>query len=240
MRPVDRGNCPIAGDYSNYRDAFGALLDRFGPFCSYCERRIATGLAVEHIQPKANPTYRALEGRWENFLLACVNCNSTKGDKNVRLGRIFLPDRDNTFAAFEYLPSGAVAPHPRLNGTNAAQLAQDTLALTGLDRPVRWTFDNDELVAWDRMSQRSEVWHQAERARDRLARSGSSSLREQIEETATSTGFFSVWMTVFANDPDMLDRFVRAFPNTARNCWDASWAVVSPRPANGLCDCGKV
>ncbi len=49
MRPVFRGNSPRAADYANYRDAFVELASRIGLFCSYCERRIATQLAVEHI-----------------------------------------------------------------------------------------------------------------------------------------------------------------------------------------------
>lgn len=73
MRPVVRGASPQAGDFKNYRDAFAELAGRIGMFCSYCERRIATQLAVEHIQPKA--LYEHLQGRWDNFLLGCVNCN---------------------------------------------------------------------------------------------------------------------------------------------------------------------
>src|SRR5271157_2553705 len=102
MRPVLRGNSPQAADYDNYRDAFGELTGRIGMFCSYCERRIPTQLAVEHIQPKGLPAYAHLQGRWENFLLGCVNCNSTKGDKDVVLADVLLPDRDNTAAAYEY------------------------------------------------------------------------------------------------------------------------------------------
>lgn len=99
MRPVDRGDSPNNGDFENYRDAYIPLLARLGPYCSYCERRIQTNLAVEHIQPKADYLYPELEGRWENYLLACVNCNSTKGDKDVRPENFYLPDRDNTLAA---------------------------------------------------------------------------------------------------------------------------------------------
>ncbi len=39
---------------------------------------IATNLAVEHIQPKDDERYPELEGSWDNYLLGCVNCNSTK------------------------------------------------------------------------------------------------------------------------------------------------------------------
>src|SRR5271157_6059904 len=100
MRPVLRGNSPQAADYDNYRDAFGELAGRIGMFCSYCERRIATQLAVEHIQPKGLPAYAHLQG--------CVNCNSTKKDKDVVLAEVLLPDRDNTAAAYEYTMDGHI------------------------------------------------------------------------------------------------------------------------------------
>lgn len=73
MRPIERGPSPRATDFDDYRDAFPELASRLGSYCSFCERRIPTNLAVEHIQPKALPAYAALVGRWDNFLLACVN-----------------------------------------------------------------------------------------------------------------------------------------------------------------------
>jgi 5-methylcytosine-specific restriction endonuclease McrA len=78
MRPVFRNASPQADDYDDYRHSFPELVGRIGMYCSYCERRIATNLAVEHIQPKSLPAYAHLAGRWNNFLLGCVNCNSTK------------------------------------------------------------------------------------------------------------------------------------------------------------------
>ena len=100
MRPIRRGGSPRHSDFNNYKDAKAYLVSRLGSYCSYCERRIATMLAVEHIQPKDLPAYGHLTGRWENFLLGCVNCNSTKKDKDVQLDTILLPDRDNTFAVY--------------------------------------------------------------------------------------------------------------------------------------------
>lgn len=78
----------MPGDFADYDDAKPFLLARLGPFCSYCERRIPTNLAVEHIQPKGVPKYAPLEKTWDNFLLACVNCNSTKGDDDVLLDQV--------------------------------------------------------------------------------------------------------------------------------------------------------
>jgi len=69
MRPVRRGGSPQPDDFDPYTDAKPDLISRLGGYCSYCERRIAANLAVEHIQPKKLPAYQDLEGRWENFCL---------------------------------------------------------------------------------------------------------------------------------------------------------------------------
>lgn len=67
MRPIDRGMCPkdITGNikkFSKYQDARGDLIDKLGEYCSYCEMQLDASLAVEHVQPKSNPTI-AIEGK---------------------------------------------------------------------------------------------------------------------------------------------------------------------------------
>ena len=234
MRPVHRGASPQADDFANYRDAFGELVSRMGMFCSYCERRIATNLAVEHIQPKGLPAYAHLEGRWDNFLLGCVNCNSTKGDKDVVLKDVLLPDRDNTAAAYVYSMDGKIEVNPILTDRQK-ELATATLSLTGLDKRIsRVTDANGRLVAIDRVAQRMEVWLIAESSRDDLADNPSDAFRRQIARTAVGHGFFSIWMAVFANDKTMRQMLVDEFPGTATNCFDAATQPVSPRPDNGL------
>ena len=162
MRPVDRGESPQREDFENFRDAFGPLVGRLGPYCSYCERRICTDLAVEHIQPKDVDLYPELEGSWNNYLLACKNCNSTKGHKDVLPENYYLPDRDNTLAAFDYLPDGSITP----SVAAAAPIAADTLKLTGLDKPIRAVFDeNGQLVASDRIAQSIALTPQPSRFR---------------------------------------------------------------------------
>jgi 5-methylcytosine-specific restriction endonuclease McrA len=90
MRGVDKGNVhasegEVAFAFLRYSDAKPYLEKRIGRYCSYCERFIPVSLAVEHKLPKS--IHPDLEWRWENFLLACANCNSAKKDKNV--GDIF-------------------------------------------------------------------------------------------------------------------------------------------------------
>lgn len=244
MRPVRKGSSPVAGDYGNYEDAKPYLVSRLGPYCSYCERPIATMLAVEHVQPKGLTQYKHLEGSWSNYLLACVNCNGTKKDKDVHPAAYLLPDRDNTFAAFSYLPDGTIEPSEKAVDNGLQAMAQATLELTGLEKAAIQTPDiNGRQVALDRVSQRMEIWGIAEVSKVDLDNDPDNQvLRRSIVQIALSSGFFSIWMTVFADDPDMLSRFVDAFPGTrASGCFDANGHPVSPAPnPDLLSDGGKI
>lgn len=209
-------------------------------YCSYCERRIPTGLAVEHIQPKGLPQYAGLIGKWENFLLGCVNCNSTKHEKDVALEKTFLPDRDNTFYAFIYTPDGKVIPNPTLPA-DAIKIAQDTLALTGLDRPLNEVRDaNGQLVAIDRVKQRMDTWAEATDSLADLQACPTDSMRRRIAHLARASGFFSIWMTVFEADAAMRQLFIDTFDGTAKDCFGTHAEPISPRPPNGLAHCGKI
>lgn len=242
MRPVLRGASPQSGDFEDYRNAFGELASRIGMFCSYCERRIATNLAVEHIQPKDGPNgHPDLERRWDNFLLGCVNCNSTKGAKDVVLANLLLPDRDNTAAAYEYTMDGKINLSPRL--TRSQQLlATNTLTLVGLDKRQNQVIDsNGQLVAVDRVAQRMEVWLIAQESKNDLQANPNDAFRRQIARTATGHGFFSIWLTVFLDDPVVWNLLIQEFAGTAKDCFDPkSRQLISPRPANGLADGSKL
>lgn len=232
-------------DFSNYRDAFRYLVSRLGPYCSYCERWLAAQLAVEHIQPKKGAFgHPNLVGRWENFLLACVNCNSTKGDKQVVLANLLLPDRDNTSVAFVFSADGKVGPAPGLTKP-LDDIARDTLALTGLDKRISVALDeNGRQVAIDRVSQRLETWAWAEAAKvDVDADPGNRALKRATVRTALARGFFSIWMTVFDSDADMRIRLIEAFAGTGDSgCFDpVTTRPVSPASnPDGLTDGGKI
>lgn len=45
-------------------------------------------------------------------------------------------------------------------------------------------------------------------------------MKEQIMMTATADGFFSVWMTVFSEEPQILLALIESFPGTNRSCYD--------------------
>ena len=242
MRPVQRGVSPQATDFDDYEDAKPFLVSRLGHYCSYCERRVATNLAVEHIQPKGLLVYASLVGCWNNFLLGCVNCNATKKNKNVLLNDILLPDRDNTFAAFDYLANGSVEPSLIMPMSNQI-LAQRLLTLVGLDKAISEVADeNGKLVALDRVAQRMEAWGIALATKaDVDANAGNEAVRRCAVRTATAAGFFSIWMTVFAGDEDMCKRLVDEFPGTrGSGCFDATTACsICPAPNPDSLACGS-
>lgn len=45
-------------------------------------------------------------------------------------------------------------------------------------------------------------------------------LKKQIIMTALGDGFYSVWMTVFANEPQILLALIDGFAGTNKNCYD--------------------
>ncbi|MCP4702748.1 MAG: HNH endonuclease [Gammaproteobacteria bacterium] len=225
MRPVDKGDTPQQ-QYTNYQNARPELLERMGQYCSYCEVIIPAYLAVEHVRPKRE--HPELELDWHNFLLACGNCNPIKGRTNVKLTDYYWPHLDNTFRAFLYKAGGLVKVNDALNASERAK-AQNTLNLTGLQKKA-----GNEYTASDRRwVNRRDAWKKAQRAKQRLANNDTEEMREEIAEHAHSKGFWSVWMTVFQQDSDMLNRFIRMFPGTCLSCFDREgWPV--PRPGGTL------
>lgn len=244
MRPIRRNDRPAAAEYSSFSDAKADLVSRMGRYCSYCEREIATVLAVEHIQPKGLPAYSELELEWTNFLLACVNCNSTKKDKDVILSDVLLPDRDNTAAAFVYLDDGSVGLSPEVMGTATESKANRILSLTGLDKRYSETVDaNGNAVALDRIAQRKEALGTARLALTLYASSPSDEVMTCIVIMAKATGYFSIWYKVFVDVPEILLQLIRNFPGTSESgCFsDIDGIMISPSPnPDALLHGGKI
>lgn len=225
MRPVERGMAPAV--YTNYQDAGPDLQGRLGDYCSYCERQIETHLAVEHVQPK-DPV-PALRNEWTNFLLSCVNCNSSKGANPVVIADYLWPDLDNTMLAFEYGTGGIVSASSHLPTALHAKAWQSIL-LTGLDKDP----GNPDLARLPtskdrRWLRRLEAGQLAERSRQRLSQNDAPELREQIIETALARGMFSIWYHAFVGDLDMRRRLREAFMGTAVVCFDPNEDPL-PRP----------
>lgn len=227
MRPVDKGAAPAA--YARYQDAGPYLRTCLGDYCSYCERQIETNLAVEHIQPKSHVP--ALRTDWTNFLLGCVNCNSSKGKTPINLIDYFWPDADNTLRAFEYVRGGLIQPDAALE-PNLAAKAQATISLTGLDR-YPGNAAREPTAADQRWLRRQQAWEKAAHYRDKLAMHDTVSLREAITDVATGRGEFSIWWTVFTGDIDMRKRLREAFIGTHGASFDVNENPV-PRAGGQL------
>lgn len=239
MRPVDKGPSPQV--FTNYEDAKQPLTTRLGSYCSYCERRIPTNLAVEHILPKDVALgYAHLRNEWDNFLLACVNCNSSKGTEIITFPDYLLPDRDNTFLCYKYLETGLVESSNPDN--NIRNMAERTLNLVGLNGDnIPHDIDDYETLAFSaltRNEQRIEAWAQAKEAREDYEK-GEVNLR-RIANEAASSGFFSIWMKAFEGIPDVRQALINAFLNTSADCFDADTNPITPRPANALQNSGKL
>lgn len=227
MRPVERGDAPQV--FTAYRDAYPYLVERMGDYCSYCERQIETHLAVEHVQPK-NPV-PALENEWTNFLLGCVNCNSSKGDNPVTLIDYLWPDSENTLSAFTYSKGGIVSPNEGLNPGMATK-ASATIQLVGLDKypgnPGREPTVSD--LRWQR---RREAWQKAEYCRNLVQENDCEQVRSLIVEVAKGRGMYSIFWTVFEADTDIKKRLREAFSGTSCACFDDDEGLV-PRPGGQI------
>ena len=221
MRPIDRGPAPRV--HTRYGDAIGDLAERLGRFCSYCERRLPTNLAVEHMAPKSVHEERELD--WDNFLLGCVNCNSVKGDEDVPDGDVLWPDRHNTMLAIEYSSGGFVRVAGEL-GDELSRRARGLVDLVGLDRHVTegWPEPSPRDRRWE---QRDEAWATAAKCRSDFEASGESDAALRLVlEVARYCGFFSVWMTVFDEFSAVKRALIEEFPGTARACFDHAGDAV--------------
>jgi len=218
MRPIEKGINNKT--FNQYQDARGDLINRLGEYCSYCERKLPASLAVEHVQPKS--LYPGLLLEWDNFLLACPSCNSAKGDADVQLKDYILPHRDNTFLAFVYSEGGRITVNDKLD-EEQKKCAQNILALAGLQKRPRL---NDSKGSDRRWRHRLEAWDTATASLDDLLKDDTEPLRKCIVRLAAANGHWSIWMTVFKDDKDMLRRFIKTFRGASEECFDESGAPI--------------
>lgn len=215
MRPVYRGDPPR--EYSAYGDAIGDLEVRLGRYCSYCERRFPSQLAVEHVSPKSLDEER--ETDWSNFLLACTSCNSVKSDTPTNDSDYLWPDKDNTLLAIDYKEGGFIEPIGGLEA-DLENRTRNLIELVGIDRHPGQPSGKRPAARDVRYMDREEVWTLANKKLADLGKADSHVLRDAIVDVAKGFGFFGVWMSVFRDDADMRKRFIEAFTGTALDCFD--------------------
>jgi hypothetical protein len=223
MRPVERGPWPMDAEgrdkpFAEYGHAKRFLTRRIGEYCSFCERPVTAGLAVEHVRCKhRNPS---LEREWSNFLLACPSCNSTKSTKIETAedeARHLLPHRDRTLDAFDYT-AGRVRL-AKLDDPDLEQRARNTDKLVGLTRTPHAGLTRAQLLKHSdtRYLERRRAWQKAAAAREDLLEVDEPQMRRRILAEARAVGFWSVWMTVFRDDEQMQAALCEqaTFPGTA-------------------------
>ena len=224
MRPVVRGEIPKNKNgtdkvFSAYENARRDLIDRMGEYCSYCNMHLDSSLAVEHVQPKdSNPE---LKLSWDNFLLACTNCNSTKGKKDVNKKNIdtfFWADVHNTHIPFVYEPNGRVSINSKLT-KDEKKKAQNTLDLVGLQK-----YPNTQNASDRRWKNRKEAYEQAIEHLEDLEQATLKGARELLIKTlvtaAYNKGFFSVWFEVYKDHDDVKKALIERFTGTCVECFD--------------------
>jgi uncharacterized protein (TIGR02646 family) len=214
MRSVDKGAAPEGESgqpviFEPYGKAAPYLKRVLGRWCSFCERFVATSLAVEHKLPKA--TYPELAHDWTNFLLGCSNCNSTKGTREQGSASPLWPDEEDTSNLVEYHRSGAIRPRADLGAAQKGRV-EALLGLVGLSKQPKELGPGDH-----RFDDRMEVWSLAEQALTDLDAQQSEAMRANVVKLAAAKGGYSIWTTVFANDGDMLERLAAAHPGTRVN-----------------------
>jgi hypothetical protein len=220
VRPVDKGPAPQV--FTDYADARDPLIARIGDYCSYCERPCDP--YVEHIEPQSKYPHRASD--WDNFLLGCMYCNTVKKDTYTGPNAYHFPDEKNTAYLFVYdEASNEVLTNPAITDPAMIIIGENTRELVGLNRRLdsrgrpdrRWL---KRLGAWS-IANRAHTRHYANLPIDAKD-------IESIRELAVSTGFFSIWLTAFADVPDVRVDLIRTFPNTREACYELATGEPTP------------
>ena len=219
MRPIDKGESPYS-KINDYHEAEPYLSDRIGRYCSFCEMPIFHVPEIEHREGKASGGDLT---DWRNLLYGCKYCNTRKSQK-IKLGEAdkwIWPDKDNTFLAFTYADGKPNVNESYLKslGVNVLEKAQGLYDGVGLGHYPRNSSDKDK-----RWQGRMAALSIAEESRRVWLKMKDSEFKEdelkQIITLAKQTGFFSIWMMIFQEDTEVKCELIKAFPGTAKNCFD--------------------
>ena len=225
MRPVNRGEIPKKEDgtdkvYTSYKQAKDDLKNALGAYCSYCEMGIENQVDIEHVIPQHHDS--SLENDWNNFLLACKTCNIIKSDKNISRNGYVFPDTHNTSFLYKY----------SINGVNVRDdldedikiVATATFNLVKLNRDVDTSNMTD-----DRKFARNNSWNKAQEAlKDFLELLPITSTPEKkyalVNSTAnTCNGFFSMWIQIFKDYPEVKKAILENVNGTDMQCYDENF-----------------
>ena len=214
MRSVERTPWPKDENgrlkkYRQYKSFYRDLIENFGSYCSYCER--PDSVDIEHVIPKSKPLGKDLETNWENLLLACECCNrDNKKSKNDSREGYVWPDMEDTFQLYVYDDAGDLTVKSSLNESLKIK-AQATIDLCGLAPTPKALTSKRKDYLWKK---RFDIWQLAERQKTLFENNKTTA--EYIAQIAKSTGYWSVWVTVFEIFPEVIHTISEQFPGTRR------------------------
>lgn len=222
MRPVEKGISPYK-ELAKYQDAEPYLVKKLGTYCSFCEMRVNNALAVEHKESKKSGG--ALTD-WDNLLLACTYCNSRKGEKIKKgeLDKWIWPDMHNTCLAFTYNDG-----IPKVNEQYLASINNSMLLRakkTYSDLALGYYPEKGQVPRYKdkRWSKRFETYRIAEDIRKNWMRCKDTEFKNMqistILDMAKGYGFFSVWLKVFEDEPEIKKELIKVFPGTDESSFD--------------------
>lgn len=185
-----------------YKSFLPDLKANFGGYCCYCETRVRKP-DIEHVAPKSLNPSQACD--WNNLLLACPICNRDyKKNKNPSRNDYVWPDIDDTFDMYEYQGDGSMLVNQSSPKRNDAQ---NTINLMHLNAPIG---KNDEI-----RTIRTEQWYIASELLEDYKNGAKTTKQiERIVKNVVANGYWSVWMTVFKDYPEVTQKIADAFPGT--------------------------
>lgn len=206
MRPVNKGQS--IKQYKKYQDARDDLFRRIGMYCSYCEMVINNSAEVEHIVPR---NQGGDELSWDNFLLSCKYCNTSKSDNNLSRDNYLWPDTHNTFKAFIYNEIDQILVNNELSDEEKEQ-AKNTIELLKLDRyPGKSGWNNHKDT---RYISRAKAWEKAKDCLENYKEFMIPAVAKTISKVASSEGHFSIWMEVFKDYSEVKKLIVEEYIGT--------------------------
>lgn len=214
MRPANKDEAPfIAYDYSEYREE---LIARLGRFCSYCETRLNDLVPIEHLLPQKKYPDHAAD--WDNLLLACHSCNSSKSDKDP-LGRDYVfPDDTNTWLHIKYdKETGEMVP--------LTVEGEATLQLVGLDGP------RSEARTERRLGEAQAIIDKLEDTLTRNQADLTSKYYTSLTSTAELVGHLTIWLALYYSalpSEEHLRALLAAFPGTTREHFEQARHILTP------------
>jgi uncharacterized protein (TIGR02646 family) len=188
------------------------MINNYGYYCAYCNMPLKHSLQVEHVQPKSLEPSLAL--RWDNLVLACGPCNVVKSNQLVSSKTHYLPDVHNTHMLYTFPPDGTATVKHGLRPAQRAK-ALRTLNLVKLDGKPTGVEATDL-----RQDLRKEVHEIAEEVLDDYLALANTRAARLIGRTAAGYGFFSIWLEVFKDYPEVISKIILFHKGTALNCFD--------------------